>query len=435
MNRCLSVDPAQNKALRERVLRVYRVAGLLLTLVLAGPAVSAEIGAQDQAITETAALSAPSERIVIVARATKIVQLLGDVDHETGAPTINQTWTRYKIYGADLGVPFRHVGRTYLLFGDTVGAAPRGLQAIAYTTDTTPEDGIKLQFLRDSSGIYHTVRIPGISLLGWEDPKEGTSVNGRMFIYCTTDHTTEEEKGETIHLMNRSVVAVSDDDGWSFAYLYDLSTLHFINVSIVEVDLADWSGFPQDQGTGLVIFGSGCYRQSDVRLAFQPAEEIESRASLRYFAGLGDAGQPTWSQNEEDAQALFHQPCVGEVSVSYNRFIGKWIMLYNCCCVEETRGINMRTADQPWGPWSEPQTIFDPWRDNGYCHFMHTNWEFRKCDSVHDENRENEWGGEYGPYQFEDLAIGEDSTTTIYFSMSTWNPYTIVLMKATLKKD
>ncbi len=94
----------------------------------------------------------------------------------------------------------------------------------------------------------------------------------------------------------------------------------------------------------------------------------------------------------------------------------------------------MRAADQPWGPWSEPQIIFHPWSDNGYCHFMHTSWEFKKCDSVHDPGRENVWGGEYGPYQFEDFAVGDDSITTIYYTMSTWNPYTVVLMKATLQK-
>ena len=434
MNRYLYIGVTQNKALRERLLSVCLVIGFLLAMVLTGQAAGDGSDGQDQAIAKMAAPSAPAEKIVVVARATKIVQLVGEVDHETGEPTLNRTWTRYRIYGADLGVPFRHEGRTYLLFGDTVGGGPSDGDAVAYTTDTSPDDGIELEFLHDASGIYKTVKIPGVSLDAFEVPMEGTSVNGRMFIYCATDHTTEEEKGETIHLMNRSVVAVSDDDGWSFTYLYDLSTLHFINVSIVEVDLADWGGFPQGQGTGLVIFGSGRYRQSDVRLAFQPAEEIESKESIRYFAGLDSANQPIWSRKEEDAQALFHQPCVGEVSVSYNRFIDKWIMLYNCCCDERTRGINMRTADQPWGPWSDTQIIFHPWRDNGYCHFMHTNWEFRRCDSVHDENRENEWGGEYGPYQFEHLAIGNDSTTTIYFSMSTWNPYTIVLMKATLQK-
>ncbi len=64
---------------------------------------------------------------------------------------------------------------------------------------------------------------------------------------------------------------------------------------------------------------------------------------------------------------------------------------------------------------------------------MHTSWTVQQCDNVYDPGRENEWGGEYGPYQFEDLAVGGSNwNTTNYFTMSTWNPYTVVLMRATL---
>ena len=42
-----------------------------------------------------------------------------------------------------------------------------------------------------------------------------------------------------------------------------------------------------------------------------------------------------------------------------------------------------------------------------------------------------QWGGEYGAYQFEEMATGAGSTTTICFTLSTWNPYAVVLMKAT----
>ena len=99
----------------------------------------------------------------------------------------------------------------------------------------------------------------------------------------------------------------------------------------------------------------------------------------------------------------------------------------------EPRGINLRTAESPWGPWSDAQVVFRPWEDGGYCHFIHTNWEHSKCDEVHNPGRENEWGGEYAPYQFEHFAIGNEQSTTIYFTMSTWNPYEVVLMKAGLK--
>jgi len=253
---------------------------------------------------------------------------------------------------------------------------------------------------------------------------EGTSLGGRMYIYHTTDHSESATMG-------RSVVAVSDDDGNTFNYLYDLSTTYFINVSVNQANPADWPGAPKATGAGLFIFGSGPYRKSDVRLAFQPAEAIETKSNLCYFAGLDQDGEPAWSCRETDARPLLDQECVGELSVRYNRFIKKWIMLYNCE-IDKLSRIVMRTARFPWGPWSEPQIIFDPERDNGFCHFMHYSWASRKCDTISDPERENDSGGPYGPYQFEDHAAGNSRSTTIYFTMSTWNPYTVVLMKSTL---
>lgn len=144
-----------------------------------------------------------------------------------------------------------------------------------------------------------------------------------MYIYHTTDNSSAV-------VMGRLVVAVSEDDGQTFSYLYDLSQKYFLNVSIVEVDLAEWPGFPRGTGSGLVLFGSGTYRQSDVRLAFQSAKQIETPQSLRYYAGLNQTGMPLWTEDEDNAAPLFIQTCVGELSVSYNLFLRKWIMLYNC---------------------------------------------------------------------------------------------------------
>jgi len=52
---------------------------------------------------------------------------------------------------------------------------------------------------------------------------------------------------------------------------------------------------------------------------------------------------------------------------------------------------------------------------------------------VHDPGRENVWGGEYGPYLIARFFTGDERQTTIYFVMSTWNPYNVVLMRSTLE--
>ena len=43
-------------------------------------------------------------------------------------------------------------------------------------------------------------------------------------------------------------------------------------------------------------------------------------------------------------------------------------LLYNAA---KPRGINMRSAPAPWGPWSKEAVVFDPWKDGGYGEFMH----------------------------------------------------------------
>ena len=360
--------------------------------------------------------------VIVASRAVKICQLVGDFDHQKQQSTQNLTNTHYKLESTDLGVPFKYKDRIYLLFGDTNG--PKGGDAIAYTTDKNPEDGLELTFLHDKDGIYAPINIPGISQKDFEVPVEGVSVNEKMYIYHTTDHTEKISMG-------RSVLAVSNnDDEPDFTYLYDFSKKYFINISIVKINLSEFKNFPEDKGEGLIIFGSGIYRQSDVYLAFQPAEKIESKESILYFAGIDTSEMPIWSKNEDDCKPLFHHPCVGELSVSYNRFIKKWIMLYNG---NKPSGIILRTADNPWGKWSEPQVVFDPWKDKGYGHFMHIGSGSKQYDKVSDSTRERVSGSEYGPYQFEDLATGNKKSTTIYFTMSTWNPYTVVLMKANLK--
>jgi hypothetical protein len=63
---------------------------------------------------------------------------------------------------------------------------------------------------------------------------------------------------------------------------------------------------------------------------------------------------------------------------------------------------------------------------------MHASHEAH-CDDVHDAGRENEWGGEYGPYVVESLTepLGEHAAA-LHFVLSTWNPYNTMLLRTEL---
>ena len=347
----------------------------------------------------------------------KIEQLVGDLDRQTNEPTGNRTNSRYSIWGTDLGISFRHAGKTYFLFGDIPGDIGYGVDRdpLAYSTDQDPDDGIDLEFVTEETGIYKPISVPGISHGAFEVPVDGISIGDTMYVYLIAGNP------------QKLVLARSLDDGLTFELIEsNISQDKFLNVSINQINRFHFPGLPGDFEKGIVALGSGPYRQSPIYMYCQSMDSIEYRESIYYFAGYQD-GNPVWSRTEPDAQPVIPVNCVGELSSMYVESIQKWLVLYNC---EDPRGINLRYADYPWGPFSNSQIIFEPWEDNGYCNFIHTNWQFRNCDAVHDPSRENEWGGEYGPYLIKEFAKLQDSILTIYYTLSTWNPYTVVLMKS-----
>jgi hypothetical protein len=54
----------------------------------------------------------------------------------------------------------------------------------------------------------------------------------------------------------------------------------------------------------------------------------------------------------------------------------------------------------------------------------------KKDDGLSDPKREREYGGEYGPYIMARFTAGAADKCRVYFTMSTWNPYQVVVMKS-----
>jgi len=163
-------------------------------------------------------------------------------------------------------------------------------------------------------------------------------------------------------------------------------------------------------------------------------DKIANRSSLRYFSGIEeekDYSKPVWTCDESKAKPLFSAGCAGELSVRWNYYLEKWIMLYNCeLC--NTSGVIVRLADTPWGPWSTPKVIFDP--DDGYGKFIHEPGK----DSLNDPTREGPYdrGDEYGPYQMAPYSSGvKGRYSKIYFTLSTWNPYQVMQMSAIISSE
>ncbi|MGV0834030.1 DUF4185 domain-containing protein [Mycolicibacterium thermoresistibile] len=98
---------------------------------------------------------------------------------------------------------------------------------------------------------------------------------------------------------------------------------------------------------------------------------------------------------------------VSEMSVQYNEYLGKYVILYG----DGNNDIQMRIAETPEGPWSDPITLatsrqypglyapmIHPWSGTGY---------------LLDENE-------------------EPDRSTLYWNMSLWDPYNVYLMETDL---
>ena len=119
--------------------------------------------------------------------------------------------------------------------------------------------------------------------------------------------------------------------------------------------------------------------------------------------GLIDAdGNPRWSPDMA-AAPLIIDDTVGEMSVAWNRWLDRWIILY----LRGTGDIVMREGIHPWGPWSEPITVVAQPQPG-----------FADC---------------YGPYM--NPRYVENDGQTIYFCLSRWSQYNVFWMKARLLKQ
>ncbi|MGO9612077.1 MAG: DUF4185 domain-containing protein [Dissulfurispiraceae bacterium] len=394
----------------------------------------------------------------------KVCQLTGEIDRQYDKPTVNKTRTRFGLVAADHGYSFEHNGKLFFLFGDTQPSPrfkgksngqndpPRSADyndAIAFTSDPSVGQCPRLEFIHYANGAYKNPVVlndqgqPAIRLRTNESPISGISQGGKMYVIFGTDNPKgTAHPPEPLGYPLRAVVAVSDDNAETFHYLYDFSKepgAKFINTAIARGN----DGYIYFWGTQ----GGELFRKSKPYLARKRKETMDS-SEMEYFVGLGSDRQPRFSASEADASPLFQdyledsfepRNCMGELGVEWNRFVKRWMMLYNCLnnTAAHPRGIYMRLAEQPWGPWSEPQTIFNPMRDGGYCHFIHRalTTENPACDDMSAPQRLGVWGGDYGPYFISRFTSGDAAraASTFYWTMDTWNPYTQVIMRTTIQ--
>ncbi len=362
----------------------------------------------------------------------KLEQLLGEEDKEWHQPTLSQTFARYGVQGTDLGYSFEHQGRAYFLFGDTIGRLDYALDTIATTDALDPEQGVRLDFLTVGKD-YLTIQPPSISMGGFETPIGGISLGGQMYVAVRTNHSADWST-------DRSVLTKFTLPS-TFQPLRTIAQSpagRFLTMSL-HAEPGPIAGLPPG-GPFVFIWGTAAYRQSDAYLSIVPTANFETGTGTRYFAGMNEVSTPLWSENESDAQPIVKNGTMGDLSVTWCKDLGLWLMTYDSR-EPAPRGILFSYSPTPWGPWSDPQIVFNEVRDGAlgkFIHDPHVKPDDGLAGPVIGEGQANPaavQGGAYAPYVVERWTKVQGNELNLYYCLSTWNPYVVVLIKSRLKVE
>lgn len=321
------------------------------------------------------------------------------------------------ISGTDLGATFERDGKLVFVFGDTWIDNGDSFAVTTHEAVPTASDMPQLTWITAPNGRFLPPRLPNVDLGGMNVPMEGIPVGDKTFVFFTTGWN-----GAT-GLYSRSVLAEMQGlDVGGLRTLHNVESKKFINVSAVV------------EGETAYLYGSGDYRKSPVYLAKVDVSRIGDRSAWTYYRE-GSGASAVFQPGEGEAAPLVDTRCVGELSVRKWEKIGLYFMTYNCGD-PEPRGITMRWARSPEGPWSEPLVVLDPGKDadHGYEHYIHARQSVvGHDDGLSDRGRNEEWGGEYAPYLIPRYFTEEpNGVIALVYTLSTWNPYQVSLVRTRL---
>ena len=193
-------------------------------------------------------------------------------------------------------------------------------------------------------------------------PVAGISLGGQMYVVVRTN---DPRNRTTEHSVLTKFVAPS-----TFQALRTISELpdgQFLKMSLHE-QTGSAAGLPPG-GPYVFMWGTGAYRESDAYLAIVAVAQFESGMGARYFAGLSDSGAPLWSDKESDAKPVVKDGTLGDLSVTWCKDLGLWLMTYDRRTAPN--GIVFSYSQTPWGPWSEPQLVFNMIVDGALGKYIH----------------------------------------------------------------
>jgi len=403
----------------------------------------------------------------------------------TCKPTTSKTATNADVLGDDVATSFENNGELIMMFGDTIGATAayyptyiafqntfqwNAHDPIARSTTLHAEDGLLLNFFQSGNHGLEVAPPPqpngtAVDMGAFNVPNGGITLNGTIFISYKTGHTTDSA-GNGDDSTDYAVLGTFNETAQTFTSGRTTSPPggHFTTVAFYEAPAGILgSPAPVLPEPDVVMFGAGLYRASNIYLSVIPSSEFASgvdssgNSSTRYFTGMSN-GQPTWSLNESDSVPVVtdinpSNPTIGNLSAFYSTQLGLWLMTFDGGKGSDTTaGVYFAYAPQPWGPWSTPQRIFNDCRDNALGAFIHYYYAVASGNTcpaampagvttapnsagpagptIGSNDPETTKGGGYAPQMIQRFTEIAGNTMKIFYTLSTWNPYTVVLMES-----
>lgn len=316
----------------------------------------------------------------------------GKVATQIGTGSINPPSTN-GVYGADLGHMFMNNGRLMMAFGDTFGG-PAAADFFSTThqdwrsnvmgiarADDSPADGIRFTSTvtdrpNHAKELLSSKKIDGNEMT--VIPTYGISVGPRAYLHYMSVRQWGLPGQWTL---NGSGFAYSDNGGqtWTKAPMMWSGPSNFGQVSLV------------NNGGYVYVYGIPGGRYGGMKLARVPEGSVLNKAAYQYWNGSA------WITGNEYAATTIIAGPVGEMSVQYNTYYRKWIMMY---LVDSTQQIVLRTADSLTGPWTDAQVVADS----------------------------SKYPQLYAPY----IMPTFNNTKDIWFTMSMFGPYNVSMMRTSL---
>lgn len=293
---------------------------------------------------------------------------------------------------------------------------------------------------------------------------------GRACIDSTSAQQTNEGRAALhMHIAERTGPT-------SYVSRYAWLTNKFVNPSVRAVrsfDPADLARSDYRPGAGaLLIWGrpgfdaKGESGEAAAYLAFHPLpfEIAEGRIAFRprFFRDPGPSGTPIFSEHEPDARPLY----AGEIdpvvhaTVSYVAPLGRFVMLYGgdlpwvlnrdgddlAHAPPTPAAIHVRFAETPWGPWTGPTTVLAPAdiagdlvcspdeRPAGCLPRPSPRTRPLCLEWVDRDGRGRLYGANVIDAWTRDASYPARGTRAadIYWNVSTWHPYRVLLLKTRL---